>query len=56
MADPKRVFEKDHPELLAAVYDENGMYRTHHHNHEIFKKVFHLKSHKEDVNTNDQSK
>ena len=51
MDDPKRVFGETHPELLAAVYDENGNYRTHHHNHEIFKNVFHIKSHKEDVSS-----
>ena len=49
MADPIRVFEKDHPELLAAIYDENGNYRTHHHNHDFYKKIFHIKSHKDDV-------
>ena len=48
--DAVRVFERSHPELLAAVYDENGNYRTHHHNHEFYKKIFHLKSHKNSAN------
>ena len=48
--DAVRVFKRSHPELLAAVYDENGNYRTHHHNHEFYKKIFHLKSHKNSAN------
>ena len=55
-SDADRVFAESHPELLAAVYDENGNYRTHHHNHEIYKKIFHAKSHKEDVSSNGDSK
>lgn len=47
-ADAERVFSETHPELLAAVYDENGNYRTHHHNHEIFRKIFHKRSHHDD--------
>lgn len=47
-ADAERVFTETHPELLAAVYDENGNYRTHHHNHEIFRKIFHARSHHEE--------
>lgn len=47
--DAIRVFERSHPELLAAVYDENGNYRTHHHNHDFYKHIFHIKSHKENV-------
>ncbi len=47
MEDPKRVFSQSHPELLEAVYDENGIYRTHHHNHEMYKKIFRRNSHKE---------
>ncbi len=49
ISDPKRVFQETHPELLEAVYDENNNYRTHHHNHTYFKKVFHIKSHKEEI-------
>ena len=48
--DAVRVFERSHPELLNAVYDENGNYRTHHHNHDFYKKIFHLKSHKNRAN------
>ena len=51
--DAQRVFSRSHPELLTAVYDENGNYRTHHHNHEFYKKIFHIKSHKHDVNSED---
>ena len=51
--DAQRVFSRSHPELLTAVYDENGNYRTHHHNHEFYKKIFHIKSHKHDVNSGD---
>ena len=47
--DAERVFSRSHPELLAAVYDENGNYRTHHHNHDFYKKIFHFKSHNEEV-------
>jgi alpha-acetolactate decarboxylase len=47
-ADAKLVFSETHPELLAAVYDEDGNYRNHHHNHEIFRKIFHARSHNED--------
>ena len=47
--DAERVFSRSHPELLAAVYDEHGNYRTHHHNHDFYKKIFHFKSHKEEV-------
>lgn len=57
--DADRVFSESHPELLLAVYDEEGNYRTHHHNHEIYKKVFHLKSHKEEtpsVSENNENK
>lgn len=50
MAEPRRVFEGSHPELLEAVYDENGNYRTHHHFHEVYEKIFHIKSHKEEAN------
>ncbi len=54
--DAERVFGETHPELLLAVYDEKGNYRTHHHNHDVYKKVFHLKSHKEDIpSTNDSN-
>ncbi len=55
IGDPQRVFGADHPELLAAVYDENGNYRTHHHNHDLYKKIFHIKSHKGDVKENSNS-
>ena len=55
-SDADRVFAESHPELLAAVYDENGNYRTHHHNHEIYKKAFQAKSHKEDVSSTSDSK
>ena len=48
--DAVRVFERSHPELLNAVYDENGNYRTHHHNHDFYKKIFHIKSHKNHAN------
>lgn len=47
-ADAERVFSDTHPELLAAVYDENGNYRNHHHNHEIFSRIFRSRSHDED--------
>ena len=50
--DPKRIFSLSHPELLSAVYDEKGNYRTHHHNHIIYPHIFSLKSHKEDVKNN----
>lgn len=53
--DAERVFSESHPELLLAVYDEEGNYRTHHHNHEIYKKFFHLKSHKEEVVSSSES-
>lgn len=43
------IFIKTHPELLAAVYDENGNYRTHHHNMVIFSKIFSIRSHKEEI-------
>lgn len=47
--DAKRVFSETHPELLVAVYDENGNYRNHHHNHEIFSNIFRKRSHNEEV-------
>ncbi|MBD8875797.1 acetolactate decarboxylase [Roseibium polysiphoniae] len=47
-ADANRVFSETHPELLAAVYDENGNYRNHHHNHKIFSTIFRKRSHSED--------
>ena len=53
--DAVRVFSRSHPELLAAVYDENGNYRTHHHNHDFYKKIFHIKSHKEEVNVSENN-
>ena len=46
-----KVFSRTHPELLDQVYDENGNYRTHHHNHHYFSKIFHIKSHKENIDT-----
>ena len=45
-----KVFSRSHPELLAQVYDENGNYRTHHHNHHYFSKIFKIKSHKGEAN------
>lgn len=45
----RSLFSQTHPELLAAVYDADGNYRTHHHNHEIFSHIFHIRSHKEPV-------
>jgi acetolactate decarboxylase len=46
--DAQRVFSVTHPELLAAVYDENGNYRNHHHNHDVFARIFRKRSHNED--------
>ena len=54
--DAVKVFSRSHPELLLAVYDENGNYRTHHHNHDFYKKIFHIKSHKEDIKDDDKEK
>lgn len=42
----RKIFKDTHPELLEAVYDENGNYRTHHHNHQIFSHIFKIRSHK----------
>lgn len=56
MEEPKRIFEASHPELLLAVYDEKGNYRTHHHNHNYFKNMFHIKSHKENEDENNENK
>lgn len=44
--DAVRVFQHDHPELLEAVYDENGNYKGHEHHH------FHHKKHVEKHNEN----
>ncbi len=54
--DAIRVFSRSHPELLEAVYDENGNYRTHHHFHDIYSKIFHIKSHKKDASNVEEKK
>lgn len=51
-ADAERVFSETHPELIAAVYDENGNYREHHHHHLVFGKIFRAMSHKSNAKIN----